>query len=175
VSLASLSSDDKQLFVENDGATVSVPLAGTSEGVQPKVVIPSSDQVHSPSISPDGNWLVYSVGTGMYARPFPGPGPRRQIADRSGGVGTIIPLWRKDGKEVLYSDGDSLMSIAVRWHGEPSFAPAQKVFSGLRNAPGLTPDCHPLAVSRDGSRIFWLQGVEQPEANVIHVKIGAVK
>jgi hypothetical protein len=33
----------------------------------------------------------------------------------------------------------------------------------------------PLAVSHGSSRIFWLQHVEQPGSNVIHVKTGAVK
>jgi hypothetical protein len=29
-----------------------------------------------------------------------------------------------------------------------------------------------LAASKDGSRFFWLQGVEQPDSNFIHVKTG---
>ena len=30
----------------------------------------------------------------------------------------------------------------------------------------------PLEVSRDGSRIYFAQGVEQPDADVIHIKMG---
>ena len=33
----------------------------------------------------------------------------------------------------------------------------------------------PLAASRNGPRIFYLQAVEQPEANVIQLEIGAVR
>jgi hypothetical protein len=31
---------------------------------------------------------------------------------------------------------------------------------------------NPLAVSRDGSRIYFPQAIEQPEADVIHVRTG---
>jgi hypothetical protein len=33
----------------------------------------------------------------------------------------------------------------------------------------------PQAVSHDGWRIFCAQGIQRPESNVIHVKIGAVR
>jgi serine/threonine protein kinase len=35
---------------------------------------------------------------------------------------------------------------------------------------GANKGSRPLAVSHDGSRIFWAQGVEQPDSNLIHVK-----
>jgi hypothetical protein len=33
----------------------------------------------------------------------------------------------------------------------------------------------PLAVSRDGSRIYFLQSAEQPESGVINVRIRAIR
>ena len=51
----------------------------------------------------------------------------------------------------------------------------RKLFAGLRLPPGSNVSSLPLAVTRDGSRIFWVQGVEQPESSVIDVKIGGLK
>jgi hypothetical protein len=39
----------------------------------------------------------------------------------------------------------------------------------VRPAPSTVAQSQSLAVSRDGSRFFLVQGVEQPEADVIHV------
>jgi hypothetical protein len=81
-------------------------------------------------------------------------------------------VWRKDGKEILYGKGDDLMSIGVQWNGTPSFSVPRKLFSGLRPPGAAHASSVSLAVSSDGSRIFWLQGIEQPDSNVIHVKTG---
>jgi hypothetical protein len=67
------------------------------------------------------------------------------------------------------------MSVAVEGSGNLTFGAPRKLFSGLRVPARVLSNNVPLAISRDGSRIFWLQAVEQPESNVIHVKIGAVK
>jgi hypothetical protein len=49
------------------------------------------------------------------------------------------------------------------------------LFSGIRRAPGLIRANMPQAVSHDGSRIFWLQGPDQPDANLIHIKTAAIQ
>ena len=66
------------------------------------------------------------------------------------------------------------MSVAVTWHGEPSFAEPRKLFSGLRRGP-LGINTRPLTASRDGSRIFWPQGPDPRESNVIHIKTYAIR
>jgi hypothetical protein len=43
------------------------------------------------------------------------------------------------------------------------------------DAPSRDASSRPLAASHDGARIFWPQGVEQPDSNVIHVKTGWLK
>jgi hypothetical protein len=54
--------------------------------------------------------------------------------------------------------------------GELRFGEHELLFSGLRWPAGSTSQSRPLAVSRDGSRIYFVQGVEQPES-VIQVKL----
>jgi Tol biopolymer transport system component len=64
--------------------------------------------------SPDGQWVAYtSDETGMsrvFVRPFPGPGPNRQV---SSGVG-IAPRWGRNGQELFYADeGGQLLAVPV--------------------------------------------------------------
>ena len=70
------------------------------------------------------------------------------------------------------------MSVAVEGNGgngAPGFSAPRKLFSGLSVSAGTNVATQDLAVSHDGSRIFWLQGIEQPDSNVIHVKTDLAK
>jgi hypothetical protein len=59
---------------------------------------------------------------------------------------------------------------------EPTVATAADLaFTIMPAAGGLAPVLKFLAVSRDGSRFYIPQAVEQPDSGVIHVKIGWVK
>ena len=139
---------------------------------EPAVLVDPLNDARLPSISPDGRWMVYgSVGAGLYVQPCcAGPGARRQIAPEG-----AVPVWRRDGKEILYRGRVSTVrSISVDWTSkEPTFGPPQELLKGLRPEAGTTPLSRPITVSRDGTRIFYAQGAEQPEANVIYVKTGA--
>jgi Tol biopolymer transport system component len=70
--------------------------------------------------SPNGRWLAYTIGAGnsapdqdVFVGPFPAPpGGGNRWAISSGGG--FQPLWRRDGKELLYFSKDSkLMSVEV--------------------------------------------------------------
>jgi hypothetical protein len=67
-----------------------------------------------PGFSPDGRWVVYtskgkgSQPTETFVQAFPGPGLRTQIAPVKG-----LPVWRKDGKEIVIADEESLWSVPV--------------------------------------------------------------
>jgi hypothetical protein len=136
----------------------------------------NGEAVYSPAFSPDGHWIVYVVRSGdvqsggIFVQPFPGPGLRRQIADVWGPV-----QWRGDGKEILFERGGGIYSIKVDKAGdELRFSEPVLLFSGVRVPPGLIPIMRPLAVSRDGSRIFWPQATVQPGSDVIQVRTRAV-
>jgi Tol biopolymer transport system component/predicted Ser/Thr protein kinase len=77
-----------------------------------------------PAFSPDGRWLAYASdedesGTlEVYVRPFPGPGGRWQISTGGG----ELPLWSRDGRELLFETPDRRV-MAVRYTGKgDSFA-----------------------------------------------------
>jgi hypothetical protein len=168
-----ISSDGKWLIATNSHEIFSLPLVATPEKTTTRVVEEKGVLTFGPRFSPDGRWFVYErrdPQDGIYVQPFPGPGRRRQIAPSGGKA-----VWRKDGKEILYIDKQVVMSVTVEPVGdELRFGAPRPLFSGLR-PPGTVASSSPLSVSRDGSRIFWLKGVEQPESNVIYIKTGWVK
>jgi hypothetical protein len=155
-----------------------VPLQGSEQERAPKPLAEKGEVSQRASFSPDGQWIVYEVYpplrgragyVGAYVQPFPGPGLRKQIAaDYSG-----IPVWRKDGKEIVIAQVQGVWSISVDAKGGGlHFGSPELLFPAVRFPSGYNGSSRPLAVSRDGSRIFWVQGMEQPEANVINVRIG---
>jgi len=104
-------------------------------------------------------------------QPYPGLGRPQLVAP----VGEV-PEWRKDGREIIFIGPMGVMAVAVeRAGGELRFSPPRNLFSGFRSSAGSTASDRPLAVSRDGSRIYLIEGVEQPDTNTIHIKTGAFK
>lgn len=83
-------------------------------------------------------------------------------------------MWRKDGKEILYLDRDRVWSVRVNPSGgevrasDPELLFPVRSLEGGRRVNGIAQ----LAVSRDGSRIYYQQPVEQPDSDVIHVRTG---
>jgi hypothetical protein len=166
VGFESLSDDGKRIVAETETGLLTFAIEVPPDEVKPRAI---NGRMATPLLSQDGRWVLYG-SEGLYIQPFPVPGPRRQIA-----ASGSHQVWRGDGKEVLYYDGGSLMSVTVTGGASPAFGAPRKLFSGLHMPPSAVLRSSPLAVSPDGSRIYWLQGVVRPESNVIHVKIGAVK
>jgi hypothetical protein len=80
------------------------------------------------ALSPDRSWLAYSPrrGFALNAQPVTGANFPRQIATNA-----YYPVWRTDGKEILYLDRDRsmVMSVAVRGSGKDlSFGAPQALF-----------------------------------------------
>jgi hypothetical protein len=83
-----------------------------------------------------------------------------------------MPFWRKDSKEIIIANPKGeVWSVRVEAAGGALRFSAPELFSGLRWPVGYNVSTRPLAVSRDGSRIYLLQPVEQPESGVIHVRM----
>jgi eukaryotic-like serine/threonine-protein kinase len=74
----------------------------------------------NPQISPNGKWLAYvsnkTSRNEVYVCPFPEMKPEWKVSE-GGGYG---PLWSpKDGREIFYRNGESVMAVAVET--EPIF------------------------------------------------------
>ena len=91
-----------------------LPLTGTR---QPMAIAKTRFIEGQPRFSPDGQWVAYtSFETGtpqVFLKPFPGPGPNRQISSAGGGT----PRWRQDGGELLYLESNRLIAVPVLRRG----------------------------------------------------------
>jgi len=176
VRLEDMSADGSLLLfrrnVERD--LYSVRLDGKLEDRVPRAV-QTGKQVSNAHFSPDERWVVYQVDgpeqdVGISIQPFPGPALPKQIVSSG-----ESPVWGKDGKEILYLDRERIWSIPVDTSsGEFRVGAAAPLFpvrsmEGARRVRGI----RQLAVSRDGSRIYYQQPVEQPpDSDVIHIRMG---
>jgi Tol biopolymer transport system component len=170
--LSDLSPDGKTVLFIRQTSVDAVRLEGTPAERQAKTAIESADQVWAPRFSPDGRWIVYYLTEtpGIYVQPFPGPGLRRQVTNSG-----RYPVWRKDGKEILYLDQDQVWSLPVAASGGELHPGTPARLFSVRPLPGLVAALNPLAVTHDGSRIYFPQAVEQPDPNVIQIRTGIWK
>jgi hypothetical protein len=136
------------------------------------VAQPVREHADSAALSPDGNWIAFSPYSERraFVQPLTGPGFRKQIASAG-----YFPVWRGDGNEILFFQDGRVWSVGVKGSAaQPQFGTPEALFS-VAQPLGLTSGGRPLAVNHDGSRIYFLQSTEEPEASVIQVRTGAVK
>src|SRR4029453_13429945 len=131
-------------------------------------------------------WIVYTAsaagserggiysGGGIYLQAYPGPGLRKQVTSRGN-----YPVWRKDGREIVYlaeSRGRNYVwSVPIAGSGGEISAGAPSPLFPSRLPASTFGDLNFLAVSRDGSRFYIPQAVEQPQSDVIHLRMGGAR
>jgi hypothetical protein len=109
------------------------------------------------TFSPNGQWLAYASNESgrveVYVRPFPGPGGKSQISTDGG----ANPVWAANGRELFFSNGNKLMTVAVGIEGKFEAGKAGLLFSGrydfgtdYRNYD-ITPDGQRFVVIEDGA------------------------
>ena len=154
---------------------------------EPQSLVQTGETISHARFSPDGRSIVYTAssvgggaggiysGGGTYVQPYPGSGlRRRQVTSRGN-----YPVWRKDGREIVYLDDyqgrNYIWSIPVAVSGAEFRTGTATPLFPARLPAATFGDLNFLAVSRDGSRFYIPQAVEQPESNVIHVRMGWAK
>ena len=172
--LPDLSSDGKNVLGRPfGGGVVSYQIDGALAEAASTALLPRGE-TFGPRFSPDGHWFAYESrdsGGGLFVQPIGRVGLRTQIASDGGRI-----AWRRDGKEIVYYGSQRVMSVSVDTAGDQlRFGAPHVLFSGLRLPAGSIAASRPLAISRDGSRIFWVHGIEQPESNMIYVRTGLGK
>ena len=107
-----------------------------------------------PAISPDGRWMAYdsdeSGRVEVYAQSFPNPDQKRwKVSPAQGSE----PLWTRDGRELVYRKGDSVMAVSVD-PARGQTGEARVLFAGpYPDNPGWTRP-RSYDVSRDGERFL---------------------
>jgi serine/threonine protein kinase/Tol biopolymer transport system component len=118
--------------------------------------------------SPDGRWVVYGSNESgiweVYVAPFPGPGRKWQVSVGGGGW----PVWRGDGKEILYTNFVSeVMGVAVEDRGTGlAFGQPQSVFQFRPTSSGRGFD-----VTADGERFLVVEPSESAPPEPITVVV----
>ena len=166
-SVHGISADGRRILYSDGASLLSFSLDG-QRGSEHVV----DQRVDNAAMSPDGAWAVYhpQTETGIYVQPLASLGLRRQIANS----GTYA-VWRKDGKEILYRDQGRIWSVRVDGVGtQLRFTSPEPLFS-VSSPLGILSGGRPLAVSRDGSNIYFLQSTEEPDSGVIHVRTRAIR
>ena len=121
----------------------------------------------APKLSPDSRFIAYysdESGRGeIYVREFPGGGAKVLIS-RNGGT---QPRWSRDGKELLYVEGDALIAIPVST--EPAFSAGSP--KRLFRHAGLAWQfmSQQYDVSADGARFLVIEELEPETPGVIRV------
>jgi hypothetical protein len=145
-------------------------LAGVAGGGPPKRIL--GQFTPGAVLSPDETWVLYRSpsDSGLYAQPVSGAVLPKQIASTGS-----YAIWRSDGKEILFLANAGVSSIRVEGSGDAlRFATAERLFSA--DVPvGTNASSHPLAVNRDGSRIYLSQSAQSPGSGAILVRTGAIR
>jgi hypothetical protein len=125
----------------------------------------------SPRFSSDGRYVAYTSNESgrneIYVQAFPGPGPKVQVST-DGGTDAV---WKRNGGELYYRDGDKMMVAAVST-GAVSFAKPRILWTshyahGLGSvcgAPGTTSSNYDVAA--DGQRFLMIKHKEEAPARI---------
>jgi eukaryotic-like serine/threonine-protein kinase len=107
------------------------------------------------AIAPNGRWIAYysdESGNGeVYVRDLSPRGERGPGKWQVSAGGGWEPRWRRDGKELLYTAGSTIMAVAVKPDG-PSFQAGAP--RALFEVPMPRLASHRFDVTRDGQRLL---------------------
>jgi serine/threonine-protein kinase len=129
-------------------------------------------QTRAGTISPDGRWLAYASNDSnrfdVYVQAFPGLGARYQISTDGGAE----PVWSKNGRELFYRNGDTMMAVTIRTDGGRFDAgtPAA-LFEGHFAVSNVSGADAWYDVSPDGQRFLMLRPEDsQSAASIVMVQ-----
>jgi serine/threonine-protein kinase len=136
--------------------------------VETVISTPGSDV--APRFSPDRRWLAYvsdeSGRPEVYVRPFGGSDGKWQISTDGG----TEPVWSRDGRELFYRVGLTLMAVPV--DTAPNFTAGKPavLFEGNYVASDFPLTSAGYDVSSDGQRFLMVRDVE-PLAATAEIKV----
>jgi DNA-binding winged helix-turn-helix (wHTH) protein len=167
--LRSVSPDGSFVLYYLNSGIHAARIAGRSEKHLPEIALSSSYA----DFSPDGRWIVYNAYDRdkrllVFIEPFGSAGIPTQISPEGGGH----PIWRGDGKEVLYLHGRTeggqvtVYSVRVETKGnEIHVTPPEALFK-VRISDAIVLGGKPLGVTRDGSRILVARSMDEPDSHI---------
>jgi len=147
-----------------------VPMGGGNARKPVPYLVASAIQQQA-QFSPDGRFVAYgSAQSGtweIYVQPFPKASEGKWMVSSGGGV---EPRWSRDGKELFYFSGQTLMAVPVSMR--PTFSNGAPV--ALFDAPvqaGYTNDSHRWQVAPDSKRFLLLTNAGKDQASPLDVVV----
>ena len=116
-------------------------------------VLLTGDWFENANLSPDGKWLAFtSQESGrieVYVQSFPAAGGRWMISSDTGSGSAHRPVWKRDGRELFYLRGSSIVAVPVSTESGFSFGEPKVLFGiNVAAANGY------FAPSEDGQKIL---------------------
>ncbi|HVR72359.1 MAG TPA: winged helix-turn-helix domain-containing protein [Vicinamibacteria bacterium] len=115
----------------------------------------------TPALSPDGVWLAYESDESgrpeIYVRAVSGVGGKWQVSSGGGDR----PRWSRDGRQIVYRRGTSMMAASVATRPSFSVEGPRVLFEGEFEAGGfVTPN---YDIAPDGRRFLMIEPSQDPE------------
>ena len=135
-------------------------------GWEPHAFLQTSFQEYAPTLSPDGRFVAYvSDASGqyeVYVLPFPEGGSRTTVSNNGGRQ----PRWSRDGKELFYVEGGTLVAVPVEASPKFLVGSVTRLFEHASLAAGLY--IAQYDVSADGERFLLAEpvGAETQEPSI---------
>jgi dipeptidyl aminopeptidase/acylaminoacyl peptidase len=131
-----------------------LPLGGSGPGTPiPFLTTEFAEQMSQ--YSPDSRWIAYASNESgrddVYVQLAPREGKGSQRKWLISTAGGLEPRWRKDGAELFYVVGSTLMAVEVRTRGDDFQAGTPR---RLFDAPLPEPRRNRFVVTRDGQRFL---------------------
>jgi Tol biopolymer transport system component len=127
-----------------------------SSGRKPAPYLTGPGLQQQAQFSPDGRFVAYGSDQGgtfeIYVQPFPNASEGKWMISNGGGV---EPRWSRDGKELFYFAGQTLMRVPVTLQPTFSAGPPTALFEAPIQ-PGYTADSHRWQLAPDGRRFLLL-------------------
>ncbi len=157
---AGFSPDGKALSYEQNGDIWILPLEGDRK---PWPIVHSPANEHSGLFSPDGRWMAYSSdGSGkneVYVTAFPKREGNWQISNGGG----VVPIWSRNGKELFFTNGSSLMVVEVTAGSTFDFSVPRKLFD-------IPPSTDVWDIAPDGQR-FLVRVLQSPQVTLPRLEV----
>jgi len=161
------SPDGKEMLVTAifpDATGMDLWIVGTAEGNRPRPIVATPATEGAGAFSPDGRWLSYSSDDSgrseIYVQPYP-DGGRRWLVSRGGGSGA---RWLRSGREIVYRNGNQMMSVAVKTANGFEAAAPRVLFEVPSAIVGVSVWGD---VTADGERFLMVKGPEDPGPQIV--------
>jgi len=137
-------------------------------GWEPRPLLQTPADEIMPKISPDGRYVAYvsneSGQQEVYVQPFPESGHRVTVSTNGG----TAPRWSRDGRELFYVEGQTLVAVSVSTEGALTVGEATRLFEDPSLNTGT--DTTSFDVSADGRQFILAEpletGVNAPKPSI---------